>query len=102
MGRGKMGKGWPRRADGKRKCPLSPPSKDFGGSEYSEEVSSEYDQSPALASPMASSEGSDDSMGLSTAPRAYWRSIEHVGLDGSDDSEETSSEETSSDVIPNL
>jgi hypothetical protein len=51
---------------------------------------------------MASSEGSDDSMGLSTAPRAYWRSIEHVGLDGSDDSEETSSEETSSDVIPNL
>jgi len=42
---------------------------------------------------MASSKDSDDSMGLSTATRAYWRSIEHDGLNGSDDSEETSSEE---------
>jgi hypothetical protein len=39
MGRGKMGKGWPRRADDKRKRPPSPPSEDFGDSEYSEEVS---------------------------------------------------------------
>jgi hypothetical protein len=81
----------------KRKCPLSPPSEDFGDSEYSEEVSSEYDQSPALASPVAASEDLYDSMGLSAEARAYWRSIEHVGLDGSDDSKETSS-----DVIPNL
>jgi hypothetical protein len=90
MGRGK---GWPRRADGKRKHPPSPPSEDFEDSEYSEEVSSEYDPSPALASPMASSEDSDDSMGLSIAARAYWRFIECAGLGGSDDSEETFSEE---------
>jgi hypothetical protein len=42
---------------------------------------------------MASSKDSDDSMGLSTAARAYWRSIERPGLGGSDDSEETSLEE---------
>jgi hypothetical protein len=77
MGRGKRGKGWPRRADGKRKRPPSPPSEDFGDSE---EVSSEYDRSPAPASPVALSEDSDDSMGLSVAVRAYWRSIEHAGL----------------------
>ena len=64
MGRGKS---WPRRADGKRKRPSSLPSKDFGDSEYSEEASSEYDKSPAPASPMASFEESDDSMGMSTA-----------------------------------
>jgi hypothetical protein len=93
MGRGKRGKGWPRHADGKRKCPPSPPSEDFGDSEYSEEASSEYDRSPAPASHVASSKDSDDSMGLSTVARAYWRSIEHAMLDGSDDSEETSSEE---------
>jgi hypothetical protein len=96
MIRGKRGKGWPRRADGKRKRPPSPPSEDFGDSEYSEEASSEYDRSPAPASPVASSEELDDSMGLSTAARAYWRSIERAGLGGSDDSEEVSSEEVDS------
>jgi hypothetical protein len=90
MGRGK---GWPRHADGKRKHPLSPPSDDFGDSKYLEEVSSEYDRSPTPASPVASSEDSDDSMGLFVAARAYWRSIERAGLSGSDDSEEASSEE---------
>jgi hypothetical protein len=93
MGRGKRGKGWPRRADWKHKCPSSPPSEDFGDSEYSEEVSSEYDRSPAPASPMASSKDSDNSMGLSVASQAYWRSIERARLNGSDDSEEASSEE---------
>jgi hypothetical protein len=93
MGRGKRGKGWPRRADEKRKRPPSPPSRDFRDSEYSKEVSSEYDRSPAPVSPVASSEGSDYSMGLSVAARAYWRSIERAGLDGSDDSEEASSKE---------
>jgi hypothetical protein len=39
-------------------------------------------------SPVASSEDSDDSMRLSIASRAYWRSIECAGLGGSDDSEE--------------
>jgi hypothetical protein len=73
MGRGKRGKGWPLRADDKRKHPPSPPLEDFGGSEYSEEeASSEYDRSPAPASPAASSEDSNDSMGLSTVARAYW------------------------------
>jgi hypothetical protein len=43
---------------------------------------------------VASFEDSNDSMGLSTAARAYWRSIERVGLGGSDDSEEVSSEES--------
>jgi hypothetical protein len=86
MGRGRRGRGWPRRADGKRKHAPSLPSEDFGDSEYSEEASSEYDRSPAPASPMASSEDSDDSMGLSTVVRAYWRSIERARLGGSDES----------------
>jgi hypothetical protein len=97
MGRGRRGRGWPRRADGKRKRSLSPPSKDFGDSEYSEEASSESDRSPALASPPASSEDSDDSMGLSTAARAYWRSIKRAGLGGSDVSGISSDEADSSD-----
>ena len=72
MGRGRRGRGWPRRADGKRKRPLSPPSEDFDDLEYSEEVSSEYDRLPAPASPVASFEDSDDSMGLSVVARVYW------------------------------
>jgi hypothetical protein len=93
MGRGKRGKGWPHQADAKHKRPPSPPSEDFGDMEYSEEVSSEFDRLPAPPSPVASSEDSDDSMGLSVAAREYWRSIERVGLGGSNDSEEVSSEE---------
>jgi hypothetical protein len=68
MGRGK---GWPRQVDRKHKRPSSPPSEDFGDLEYSEEVSSEYDRSPAPTSPVVLSEDSDDSMGLSIAVRAY-------------------------------
>jgi hypothetical protein len=45
---------------------------------------------------VASSEDSDDSMGLSTVARAYWRSIERAGLGGSDELEEVSSEEVDS------
>jgi hypothetical protein len=45
---------------------------------------------------VASSEDSDDSMGPSTAARAYRRSIERARLGGSDDSEEVSSEEVDS------
>jgi hypothetical protein len=93
MDRGRRGRGWPRRADDKHKRAPSPPLEDFGDLEYSEEASSEYDRSPAFASPVASSEDSDDSMGLSTRVRAYWRSIERAELGGSDDSEEVSSEE---------
>ena len=40
MGRDRRGSGWSRRADGKRKRALSPPTEDFGDSEYSEEASS--------------------------------------------------------------
>jgi hypothetical protein len=71
MGRGKRGRSWTRRADGKRKRAPIPPSEDLGDSKYLEEASSEYDRSPALASPTESSEDSDDSMGLSTSARAY-------------------------------
>jgi hypothetical protein len=76
----------PRRADGKHKRAPSPPSEDFGDSEYSEEASFESDRSPALASPPVSSEDSDDSIGLSIVVRAYWRSIERTRLGGSDES----------------
>jgi hypothetical protein len=69
----------------------------FGGSDYSKEnsveFSSEYDRSPAPASPVASSDDSDDSLGLSAAERAYIHFIERAGLGGSDDSEEEDSEE---------
>ena len=96
MGRGRRGRGLPRRAGSKRKRASSPPSEYFGDSKYSEEASSEYDRSPAPVSPMASSKDLDDSMGLSTAARAYWHSIQHARLGGSDDSEEVSSEEVDS------
>jgi hypothetical protein len=96
MGRGRRGRGWPHRADGKRKRPPKSPSEDFSDSEYSEEASSKYDRSPTPASLVASSEDSDDSMGLSTVARAYWRSIERAGLGGSDELEEVSSEEVDS------
>ena len=96
MDRGRRGHGWPRRADGKHKHAPSPPSKDFGDSEYSKEASSELDCSLAPASPPASSEDSDDSMGLSTVARAYWRSIERAGLGGSDESGISSDEADSS------
>jgi hypothetical protein len=96
MGRGRRGRGWPRRADNKCKRAPSPPSEDFGDSEYSEEASSEYDRSPAPASPPVSSKDSNDSMGLSTAARAYWRSIERAGLGGSDELDKVSLEEVDS------
>jgi hypothetical protein len=86
----------PRRADNKRKRAPSPHSEDFGDSEYSEEASSESDRSLAPASPPASSEDIDDSMGLSTAAWAYWRSIERAGLGGSDESGVSSDEADSS------
>jgi hypothetical protein len=97
MGRGRRGHGWPHHGDNKRKRAPSPPLEDFGDSEYSEEVSSESDRSLALASPPASSDDLDDSMGLSTTTWAYWRSIERTGLGGSDDSGVSSDEADSSD-----
>jgi hypothetical protein len=62
MGKGKKGRGSPRHTGDKRKRDPSPPSEDFGDSEYSEEeVSSESEGSLALASPPTSSDDSDDS-----------------------------------------
>jgi hypothetical protein len=60
MGKGNRGRGSPRRAGDKWKRDPSPPSEDFGDSEYSEEVSSGSEGSLALASPPASDD-SDDS-----------------------------------------
>jgi hypothetical protein len=89
MAEGKGGKGKLRSSKGKRKRHPSPPSEDFGDSKFSEEeFSSGYDGSPASTSPAASFNDSDDSMGISVAKRAYIRSIERAGLEGSDDSEE--------------
>jgi hypothetical protein len=49
----------------KRKREPTPPSEDFGDSEYSEEeFSSESEGSPAPVSPPASSDDSDDTQGL--------------------------------------
>jgi hypothetical protein len=62
MGPGKRGRGSPHRAGDKWKSDPSPPSEDFGNSEYSEEeVSSESEGSLALASPPMSSDDSNDS-----------------------------------------
>jgi hypothetical protein len=90
MAGSKKGKRGRHHANRKRKHPPppSPLSEDLRNSEYSKEVIFEYDRSLAPMSPVASSEDSDDSMGLSIASRAYWRSIERVGFGGSDDSEE--------------
>lgn len=58
-------------------------------------MSEGYDSPPPALS-TASSDDSDNSMGLSTTERAYIRSIERAGLEGSNDSkEEDSSEEDS-------
>jgi hypothetical protein len=89
----KGGKRKRRSSEGKHKCPPSPPSEDFGDSKFSEEeFSSGYNGSPALTSPVTASDDSNDSMGLFVAERAYIQSVEHAGLEGSDDSEEDSSE----------
>jgi hypothetical protein len=85
-----MGKGH------KRKREPTPPSEDFGDSEYSEEeFSSESEGSPAPVSPPASSDDSDDSQGIAAEVWTYIRAIERSGLEGSDESEFSSDEEDS-------
>jgi hypothetical protein len=71
----------------KRKREPSPPSEDFGDSEYSEELSSESEGSPVYASPPVSSDDSDDSQGIAAELWTYIRAIERSGLEGSDDDE---------------
>jgi hypothetical protein len=62
MGKNKKGGSSLHHSGDKRKRELTPPSEDFGDSEYSEEeFSSESEGSPVPASPSASSDDSDDS-----------------------------------------
>jgi hypothetical protein len=75
----------------KRKREPTPPSEDFGDSEYfEEEFSSESEGSLAPVSPPASSDDSDDSQGLAAEVWTYIRVVERSGLEGSDESEYSS------------
>jgi hypothetical protein len=78
----------------KRKREPTPPSEDFGDSEYSEEeFSFESEGSPAPVSPPASSDDSDDSEGIVAEVWTYIRAVERSGLEGSDESEYSLDEE---------
>jgi hypothetical protein len=78
----------------KRKREPTPPSEDFGDSEYSEEeFSSESEGSPAPVSLRESSDDSDDSQGLAAEVWTYIWAVERSGLEGSDESEFSSDEE---------
>jgi hypothetical protein len=98
MAKSKKGSGSSPRSGDKRKREPTPPSEDFGDSEYSEEeFSSESEGSPAPVSPPASSHDSDDSQGIAAEVWTYIRAIERSGLEGSDESDYSSDEEDSSD-----
>jgi hypothetical protein len=98
MGKSKKGGSSSHHSDDKWKRELSPPSEDFGDSEYSEkEFSSESEGSLAYASPPVSSDDSDDSQGIAAEVWTYIRAVERSGLEGSDESEVFSDEEDSSD-----
>jgi hypothetical protein len=80
----------------KRKREPTPPSEDFGDSEYlEEEFSSESEGSPAPIPLRESSDDSDDSEGLAAEVWTYIRVVERSGLEGSDESEYSSDEEDS-------
>jgi hypothetical protein len=80
----------------KRKREPTPPSKEFGDSEYSEEeFSSESEGSPAPIPLHESSDDSDDSQGLAAEVWTYIQAVERSGLEGSDESEYSSDEEDS-------
>jgi hypothetical protein len=82
----------------KHKHEPTPPSEDFGDSEYSEEeFSSESEGSPALIPLRESSDDSDDSQGLAAEVWTYIRPVKRSGLAGSDESEYSSDEEDSSE-----
>jgi hypothetical protein len=70
----------------KRKREPTPPSEDFGDSEYSEEeFSSESEGSPAPIPLRESSDDSDDSQGLAAKVWTYIRAVERSGLEDSDE-----------------
>jgi hypothetical protein len=97
MGKSKKGGSSSHHSDDKRKRKPTPPSEDFGDSEYSEEeFSSESEGLPVHASPPASSDDSDDSQGIAAEVWTYIRAVERAGLEGSDESEVSSDEENSS------
>jgi hypothetical protein len=80
----------------KRKREPTPPSEEFGDSEYlEEEFSSESEGSPAPIPLRESSDDSDDSQGLAAEVWTYIRAVERSGLEGSDESEYSSDEEDS-------
>jgi hypothetical protein len=82
----------------KRKHEPTPPSEDFGDSEYSEEeFSSESEGSPAPIPLRESSDDSDDSQGLAAEVWTYIRAVERSRLEGSDESEYSSDEDDSSE-----
>jgi hypothetical protein len=80
----------------KRKREPTPPSEEFGDSEYSdEEFSSESEGSPAPIPLRESSDDSDDSQGLAAEVWTNIGAVERSGLEGSDESEYSSDEEDS-------
>jgi hypothetical protein len=96
MGKSRKGSGSSPCSGDKRKHEPTPPSEDFGDSEYSEEeFSSESEGSPAPVSPPASSNDSDDSQGIAVEVWTYIRVVEHSGLEGSDESEYSLDEDSS-------
>jgi hypothetical protein len=97
MGKSKKGGSSSHHSGDKRKREPTPPSEDFGDSEYSEEeFSSESEGSSVHASPLASSDDSDDSQGIAAEVWTYIRAVERAGLEGSDESEVSSDEGGSS------
>ena len=87
MGKSKKGGSSSHHSGDKRKREPTPPSEDFGDSEYSEEeFSSESEGSPVHASPLASSDDSDDSQGIIAEVWTYIRAVERVELEGSNES----------------
>jgi hypothetical protein len=98
MGKNKKGGSSSHHSGDKRKCEPSPPSEDFGDSEYSEEeFSFESEGSPVYTSTTVSSDDSDDSQGIAAEVWTYIRAVERSGLEGSDELEISSNEENSSD-----
>jgi hypothetical protein len=98
MGKSKKGGSSSHHSGNKRKREPSPPSEDFGDSEYSEEeFSSESEGSPVYTSAPASSDDSDNFQGIAAEVWTYIRAVERSRLEGSDESEVSSDEENSSD-----
>jgi hypothetical protein len=98
MGKSKKGGSSSHHSGDKRKREPTPPSEDFGDSEYlEEEFSSESEGSPVHATSPASSYDSDDSQGIAAEVWTYIRAVERAGLEGSDESEVFSDEGNSSD-----